>query len=109
MMTSTECAAAWKEVVQIYNETCTETPKTTMNKIIERLGTEKTKEVFATVAAIKKHDGRIYGVNRKFMDEIPVNPESVEWQHGNRMIYAGLDDIHTAHINQLITELRCCR
>lgn len=106
MMTSKECMEAWKKVVQIYNETRETTPKVTMNKIIDSLGVENTKEVFATVAAIKKHDGRIYGENRKFMDSIPVNPESVEWNYGNQMRYAGLDDIHPTHINQLITELR---
>ena len=67
---------------------------------------EKTKEVFATVAAIKKHDGRIYGKNREYMNSIPVDSEIVEWRSGNPVVYAGLDDIHTTHINQLITELR---
>lgn len=106
MMTSKECMEAWKKVVQIYNETRGTTPEVTMNKIIDSLGVENTKEVFATVAAIKEHDGRIYGENRKYMDSIPVNPESVEWNYSNPMRYAGLDDIHPAHINQLITELR---
>lgn len=105
-MTPKECAKAWKEVLRIYDETRETTPRTTMDKIVESLGIEKTKEVFATVAAIKKHDGRIYGDNRKYMDSISINPECVERKFGNPMIYAGLDDIHTAHINQLITELR---
>lgn len=106
MMTPKECADAWKEVVRIYNTTRETTPKITTQKIIESLGTKKTKEVFATVAAIKKHDGRIYGKNREYMESIYINPKSVELQYGNPMIYAGLDDIHTAHIDQMITELR---
>ena len=106
MMTPAECASAWKVVVHIYNDTRETTPDATMNKIIDSLGIEKTKEVFATVASIKKNDGRIYGKNREYMNSISVNPVSVVWSHENRMIYAGLDDIHTAHINQLITELR---
>lgn len=110
MMTSKECAEAWKEVVRIYHDTRESSPKTTMKKIVDIFGVEKTKEVFATVAAIKKHDGRIYGENRKFTDSIPVNPETVEWKSGNPIMYSGLDDIHTTHINQLITELRgMCR
>lgn len=40
------------------------------------------------------------------MDNIPINPESIEWNHKNPMIYAGLDDIHTTHIDQMITKLR---
>lgn len=109
MMTAKECAEAWKKVVSIYNATREETPKSTINGIIEVLGEKKTEEVFATVAAIKKHDGRIYGKNREYMNSIPVDPEIVEWRSGNPVIYAGLDDIHTSHINQLITELRCRR
>lgn len=68
---------------------------------------ENTKEVFATVAAIKMHDGRIYRKNREYMNSVPVDPQITEWRSGNPVIYAVLDDIHTAHINQMITELRC--
>lgn len=106
MMNANEIADAWKEVVRIYNDTRETTPEVTMNKIIDSLGLENVKETFATVAAIKKHDGRIYGRNREYMNSIPVDSEIVEWRSGNPVIYAGLDDIHTAHINQLITELR---
>ena len=105
-MTPKECADAWKKVVSIYNETRDTTPATTVKKIVDLLGIRKTKEVFATVASIKKADGRIYGKNREFMESIPVNPECCVWERSNPIIYAGLDDIHTAHINQLITELR---
>ena len=80
--------------------------KKTMSEIVQSFGLEKTKEVFATVAAIKKHDGRIYGKNREYMNSIPVDSENVEWRSGNPVVYAGLDDIHTTHIDQLITELR---
>lgn len=77
-----------------------------MSEIVQSFGLKKTKEVFATVAAIKKHDGRIYGKNREYMNSIPVDSKNVEWRIGNPVIYAGLDDIHTTHIDQLITELR---
>lgn len=105
-MTPKECANAWKEIIRVYKDTIEESPQFTVNKIIENLGFDKTKEVFATVAAIKKHDGRIYGKNRKYMESIQVNSDAVEWKYGNPMVSAGIDDIHTAHINQLITELR---
>ena len=100
MMNAKEIANIWKEVVKIYNNTRENNlPEKTMEEIIRKFGLEKTKEVFATVAAIKKHDGRIYGKNREYMNSIPVDS-------GNPVVYAGLDDIHTTHINQLITELR---
>lgn len=107
MMNAKEIADVWKEIVKIFNETRETTPKTTVNAIVDKFGMETTKEVFATVAAIKKHDGRIYGKNRDYMNCIPVDPQITEWRSGNHVIYAGLDDIHTAHINQMITELRC--
>lgn len=107
MMNAKEIASAWKEIVRIYNETREiAPPEGTMCDIIHTFGIKQTEEVFATVAAIKKHDGRIYGKNREYMNSISVDPEIVEWRSGNPVIYAGLDDIHTAHINQLITELR---
>lgn len=107
MMKPKQCAENWKAVCCIYESTISENkPKATMSKIIETLGIEATKEVFATVSAIKKHDGRIYGRNRDYMNSISVNPDSLNWEFGNPMIYAGLDDIHPAHINNLITELR---
>lgn len=106
-MTPKECAECWKTVCRCYDETIEKNnPKVTMYKIVETLGTEKAKEVFAAVSQIKKGDGRIYGENRRYMESIPVNPECVDWKHGNPMIYAGLDHIHTAHISNLITELR---
>lgn len=106
MMNAMEIALTWKTIVQIYKETRDETPGITVNEIVSLYGIDKAKEVFATVAAIKKYDGRIYDENRKYMDGIPVDQEIVELRNGNPLLYAGLDDIHTAHINQMITELR---
>ena len=107
MLNAKECAEKWKKVIQIYEETFPDNnPSITMKKIIEELGLDDTKEVFATVAAIKKKDGRIYGTNRAFMDGIPVNPDAIKWESGNPMISSRLDDIHTTHIDNLITELR---
>lgn len=107
MMNAKEIANVWKEIVKISNETREATPKTTINEIIDKFGMENTKEVFATVSAIKKHDGRIYGNNRDYMNSIPTDPQITEWRSGNPVIYSGLDDIHTTRINQMITELRC--
>lgn len=99
-------ADVWKNVVKIYNETEMQTPEKTMKIIVKKYGVEKAKEVFATIAAIKKYDGRIYGANRDYMNSIDINQKNVGWNRNNPVIYAGLDDIHTTHINQLITELK---
>lgn len=88
MMNAKEIANIWKEVVKIYNNTRENNlPEKTMEEIIRKFGLEKTKEVFATVAAIKKHDGRIYGKNREYMNSIPVDSEIVEWRSGNPVVY----------------------
>lgn len=105
-MTAKEIASAWKAVVKIYTNTREQTPKVTMNEIVVKFGKRQTEEVFATIAAIKKHDGRIYGKNREYMNSIPIDMSLTVWGMGNPIMYAGLDDIHTTHINQLITELR---
>lgn len=108
MMNPVECCDVWKKIVSIYRETCNSSPKETMKTIINEIGISKTKEIFATVAAIKKHDGRIDGINREYMNSIHVNHMCIENNSDNPVIYAGIDNIHTAHINQLITELRRC-
>ena len=61
MMNANEIASTWKEIVRLYNETREQTPVATMCEIIHKFGVKKTEEVFATAAAIKKQDGRIYG------------------------------------------------
>lgn len=107
-MDNKECAKCWETVVKIYKETIEENnPNITATKIIEEIGLAKTLEVFATISAIKKHDGRIYGINRQFMNSITVNPESIAVEHGNAVFDTGLlDEIHTVHIDNIITQLR---
>ncbi len=85
-----------------------EIPSQTMDKIIDEIGIDAVVEVFAAVAQIKEHDGRIYGKNREWTNSITVNPDALTWGPGtfNEFRSAGLDDIHTAHVDQLITELR---
>ena len=107
MMNGTEAREAWQKVCEIYDATREENrPAVTIQAIIKELGIEKTREVFAVISKIKKNDGRIYGRNREFMDSIPTDPSISEWSRENPMLHAGLDHIHTAHISNLITELR---
>lgn len=101
-----EIANTWKGIVNCFNSTREKSPKETMELILSEYNKKLVLETFATISAIKIHDGRIYGDNRKYMNSIEVNPEAVKHERFNPVIYAGLDDIHTTHINQLITELR---
>ena len=106
-MTREECANAWKTVVQCYKDTITiNDPKTTILRIVNTLGLERTKEIFATISKIKEHDGRINSHNREYLKTIVIDAHNIVWERSNSLIRAGLDDIHTAHINNLITELR---
>ena len=104
-MTPNECAENWKQIVKIYNETRDETPEYTIGKIVEGIGKSEAYTVFSTVAKIKMHDGRIYGRSRDVMERTSYVEDAVEWKAGNPMIRAGMDDIHTTHINQLINAL----
>lgn len=107
MSNKSELASNWKRIVAIYRETIEfNNPELTVKRMIEALGFEALTKTFAVVARIKQNDGRIYGENRKFMNCITVDEDAVKWERDNPMIYAGLDDIHTSHINNLITEIR---
>ena len=96
----------WKDIVNVFNETRDEGPIVTVDKVVEKYGLDNTINTFVIVSGIKKSDGRIYGENRKFMDSVLSSPMFWEWKTDYHMRDCGLDDIHTAHINQMITELR---
>lgn len=107
MLNKSELAANWKQIVAIYRKTIEfNNPEFTVKKITEALGIEASVETFAVVTRLKKNDGRISGENRNFMNRIMVDEDAVKWERGNPMIYTGLDDIHTSHVNNLITEIR---
>ena len=77
-------------------------PRQTVKNIIDLLGEDNAKETFATIAQIKKHDGRIYPAEHEWAKNYPVNPENVEKYYNVR----GLDAVHPAHIAQLLEEIR---
>ena len=106
-MTGRETAEVWKDICHVYDKTRpANSPAVTMSDIILRHSREKALETFAAVTKFKKYDGRIYGSNRERMEAIATAPELTEYTHGNPLIDTGLmDHIHTAHINNLITEL----
>lgn len=102
-----EIAKVWDGIIETYKETIPQNnPKVTVAAIYKKFDKAKVNEAFATVAAIKKYDGRISCANRKKLSSIPVNPDCTVWDWIiNPMIGCNLDYIHTAHIDNLITEL----
>ena len=107
-MSGMECADNWRKVVKIYKDLRPKNnPEETARHIINELGYENTLYVFSVVAQIKSWDGRISRKNREFLKHNVNTDENIaKWERGNPMIYAGLDDIHSAHIDNLITEMR---
>ena len=102
-----EIAKVWNGIIETYKETIPQNnPKVTVTAIYKKFGKEKVNEAFATVVEIKKHDGRISSWNRKKLSSIPVNPNCTVWDRMlNPMLRTDLDYIHTAHIDNMITEL----
>lgn len=102
-----EIAKIWDGIIETYKETIPQNnPKVTVAAIYRKFGKEKAIEAFATIAEIKKHDGRISQRNRKKLSTIPVNPDCTVWDRRfNPMLKTDLDYIHTAHIDNMITEL----
>lgn len=104
-----EIAKVWDGIIEIYKETISQNnPKVTVAAIYRKFGKAKANEAFATIAEIKKHDGRISQWNRKKLSSIPVDPNCTVWDIMiNPMLRTDLDYIHTAHIDNMITELEC--
>lgn len=101
-----EIAKVWNGIIETYKETIPQNnPKVTVDAIYKKFGKAKANEAFATIAEIKKHDGRISQRNRKKLSSIPVNPDCTIWDRSNPMLRTDLDYIHTAHIDNMITEL----
>ena len=102
-----EIAKTWDGIVDIYKAIISQNnPKFTVTQIYNKFGKQKANEAFATIAEIKKHDGRISQRNRKRLSSIPVNPDCAVWDRMiNPMIGVDLNYIHTAHIDNMITEL----
>ena len=102
-----QVANIWKRICEIYDETReTNRPDVTMEKILYEIDMNGVLEAFSAITKYKKHDGRIYGNNRKEMEMIETDPLLEECSHNNPLVNTyKLDHIHTAHINNLITEL----
>jgi len=107
LMNPTQVAESWKEIVSIYENTIHKNnPALTMENIIFALGFITARETFAVIAAFKKNDGRISPSNRDYITSIPFDYKCLDINNYNPIIYSGIDRIHTAHIDNLISELR---
>lgn len=109
---TTPYAESWLKIVGHFKDNTSKEgrffnrPDYTLIEIIDDIGYDEALRTFSAVAQLKKHDVRIWGKNREFTDSVSVPPELLMWDHANRLCSVHLDDIHTAHIDELITRLR---
>ncbi len=106
ILTSEELKNTWKKICDCYDATReSNRPELTIQKIIGEVGLNEALQAFAVVAKIKDHDGRINSYNRDFLSPYLMNKDAAKWESSNPMTYAGLDHIHTTHIDQMISSL----
>ena len=101
MLNATEIADNWRKVVEIKNSSEGHRPDLDAKSIVDILGLESTLETFSCIIRIKENDGRIYGKVREYFSNIEVDESAAVYERGNPVIYAGLDDIHPTHIQQI--------
>lgn len=95
-----EIAKVWEGIIETYKETIPQNnPKVTVAAIYKKFGKAKANEAFATIAEIKKHDGRISSRNRKKLSSISVDPDCTVWDRRfNPMLKTDLDYISILRI-----------
>ena len=106
-----EYADIYCDLVRIYEETRdVNRPAYTLQKMLEVHSLEDIKQAFGIVGYIKAklfHDGRFWVENEKWIETIEVPEDCLEWGRHNPFCRpGGIDDIHTSHINNLVTEIR---
>ena len=96
MMEPKKFASNWKVIIDKYLESSN--PKEAAENIVKEIGEDAAKETFAIFCAIKKDDGRLTMRNK-----LPYH-KFTGTEDKNRYVYecAGLDKIHSAHVNQII-------
>lgn len=100
------CRMIWDDVIEEHNSFLpNKSPQQTIERLLKRIALTDLEQTFAIVANFKKSDGRISPQNRKRLSENILNPIACVMTHSNPMFYSGLDAVHTAHIDQMVTAL----
>lgn len=103
----------WKVLVDAYGNTVecdpyglTGDPNKTIDAAVQQgAEIEELREVLAVIANIKAHDGRISRSNREWLSS-HIKATSDDWYMEYGRVMGHLDDIHTAHLNNLIDVIR---
>ena len=109
----------YDQIVSSYRETEDNKASTTVKIILDKMSLLEAAIGLRAYAEFKKHDGRISERNRDWLRLITIS-EDIDWvvfsadygyehafrQYGRDMKYPSLDEVHPAHIDNVITVLR---
>ena len=96
----------WHAICSAYDDTREQNnPEITAKEILSKMSYEEAYSVLNAVAHIKGHDGRISNRNRSLLAAHDAYKDYFVWEAENPFIRAGLDHIHTAHIDNIISEI----
>lgn len=99
-----ELISGWNTIKEAYDATRAENnPETTAKEILGHMSYEEFYCVMNAFVHIKKGDGRLSNRNRSMLCAHDKYRDFFEWDRENPFIRAGLDHIHTAHIDNLIS------
>lgn len=104
-----ELADIWKVIADEYHEERIhgkDRPDVTIRNSIDTFGRDAVGEALATVIRLKSTDGRISAGTRSWAAGIECNPTACTYGPDNTFMYAGLDEVHPAHLDQLVRALR---
>lgn len=106
-------ARTWKGLVRAYKDTVEYTPhgvtgdprKTIARAMAEGATFDDLRQALGVIAHIKEHDGRFSRSNRQWLYE-GVDFDADDWYLEYGRVMGGVDDIHTTHLDNLVTHMR---
>lgn len=97
--------AAYKATVEYTSHGTTGDPRKTIAEAVSRGVTkDELRQVLAVIAHVKEHDGRFSLWNRRWLYE-SLDFGSDDWYMEYGCYMKSLDDIHTSHLDYLVTIL----
>ncbi len=98
----------WKKLVDMYAKYREHGygPNETIEGLRDHVSDLLIKNLFATYCKVRSHDGRISDKNRDFYSVAVICEDTAKWESWNPITRMGLDDIHPAHVDQLMDSFR---
>lgn len=98
----------WKEIVHAHelSRKHEKGPDATANYLLKVVDNSFLFRTLSAYCKIRPHDGRISDKNRKWLSSVEVRDDVIEWKSGNPVCKARWDDIHPAHLDQIMTAIK---